>query len=208
MSLGLASVTGVWFPERCASCELPGRSPCRPCASALTPAPLLGVPDGLDTLSALLAYDHRARPLVLAVKYRNARASLATLAPPLAALVPPVGSGAVLTWAPTTRSRRRERGFDQGQLLARRLASSLARPMRPLLGRVDGPPQTGRARLDRLHGPQFVARAPSPSEVVLVDDVCTTGATLAAAATALRDAGAHTVHGVVLARTPEPRAAA
>jgi predicted amidophosphoribosyltransferase len=38
--------------------------------------------------------------------------------------------------------------------------------------------------------------------VLVVDDVCTTGATLSAAAEVLRGAGAHTVHGLVLARTP------
>jgi predicted amidophosphoribosyltransferase len=109
---------------------------------------------------------------------------------------------AVVTWAPTAPARRRGRGFDQAELLARAIASRWRRPCRALLVRAAGPPQTGRDALARRTPAGFRARARATRTVVLVDDVMTTGATLTAAARALRDGGADQVIAVTAARTP------
>jgi predicted amidophosphoribosyltransferase len=161
------------------------------------------VPDGLDSLTALLRYDLRSSPFVAAVKYRGARASLGASAPALARLLDPGVESPVLTWAPTTDSRRRRRGFDQAEVIAGLVAREFGVSPRPLLQRLPGPHQTGRTRSERLHGVGFVADGPVPSVVVVCDDVVTTGATLDAAAAALREAGARVVRGLALARTPE-----
>jgi predicted amidophosphoribosyltransferase len=108
----------------------------------------------------------------------------------------------VVAGSPTPPARRRARGFDQAQLLAAAVARCLRLPCRPLLRRALGPPQTGRTLPERRTGPAFAARAPSPTRVLIVDDVVTSGATLASAARALRQAGAREVHAVVAARTP------
>jgi predicted amidophosphoribosyltransferase len=110
-----------------------------------------------------------------------------------------------VTWAPTTLERRRARGFDPAEVLARAVARGLGVPCARLLDRRPGPPQTGLAAAARLLGPRFVARRAAPSRVLLVDDVATTGATLAAAAAALRGAGAQNVLAITGARTPPPR---
>src|SRR5258706_109446 len=70
------------------------------------------------------------------------------------------------------------------------------------LDRQPGPPQTGLAAAARLVGPRFVARREVPTRVLLVDDIATTGATLTAAAAALRAAGAQNVLAITAARTP------
>jgi predicted amidophosphoribosyltransferase len=72
------------------------------------------------------------------------------------------------------------------------------------LRRLPGPPQTGLPAVDRRRGPVFRARNAAPFTVLLVDDVATTGATLAAAAAALREAGAARVLAATAARTPLP----
>jgi predicted amidophosphoribosyltransferase len=147
------------------------------------------------------------RELVARLKYRNARSSLRWLGSAMASLVDP-GSIDVVTWAPTTAARRRARGFDQGELLARAVARRLRRPCRPLLRRGPGPAQTGRSALERRAGPVVVAtrRVPAGARVLLVDDVVTTGSTLTAAARALRVGGAGEVSALVAARTPLKRA--
>ncbi len=203
MSHPLRSLRGVFLPTSCPVCGARGPAPCRACATDLRRAPSLPPPIGVDSCHALFAYDGAARELVARLKYRNARSSLPFLADGLAALVgAPVD---VVTWAPTTTARRRQRGFDQAELLARALARRLRVPCRPLLLRRPGPIQTGQPLEGRRSGPVFHPARPTPTRVLLVDDVVTSGATVAAAARTLRAAGAVEVHVAAAARTPPRR---
>jgi predicted amidophosphoribosyltransferase len=156
---------------------------------------------GLDRCHALWAYDGATRDLVTELKYRRRRDLVPQVADLLAALARPP-AGALVTWAPTATERRRHRGADHAELLARALARRWAARCRPLLRRRPGPPQTGRDAAARRRHPGFEATGQAPRAVVVVDDVATTGATLRAAAAALRGAGAAEVVGVVMARTP------
>jgi predicted amidophosphoribosyltransferase len=165
--------------------------------------PSLPAPPGLVTCRALVAYDDVARDVLTALKNHDERAHVAELAGPLAALVPDV-DGLVVTWAPTSDRRRRARGFDQAELLARAVARRLRRPARRLLRRVPGPPQAGRSHDERLANPRFATVRPCAAPVLLIDDVATSGATLSRAASVLRRAGAPAVHGLVVARAPRP----
>jgi predicted amidophosphoribosyltransferase len=159
-------------------------------------------PPGVDACRALLAYEGPAREVVAQLKYRNARVSARWLAEGMAGLVEP-GEVAIVSWAPTTAQRRRARGFDQAELLARMVARRLGLPCRSLLARAPGPPQTGRTLLERRRGPVFGPRARADGvDVLLVDDVVTTGATVAAAARALRTAGAGSIVVVAAAHPP------
>lgn len=196
------------FPRRCALCGSVGPALCPPCVATLPPAPARPPPAGLEACWALLAYDGAARDLVAELKYRNHRDALDTVGRALAVLLrelvagPPSGTRAVITWAPTSRRRRRQRGYDQAHLLARRAASHAGAPTQALLSRQPGAPQTGADRAHRLVGPSFRARTVHTPTVVVVDDVWTTGATLSAAARALRAGGAERVLGLVLAARP------
>ncbi|HEX9991703.1 MAG TPA: hypothetical protein VGB14_02120, partial [Acidimicrobiales bacterium] len=130
------------LPSTCPVCGAPGRAPCPSCAASLHRAPPLATPPGVDRVVALLAYEGVGRELVARTKYRNRRAALPWLAAAMAALVAGIDVDLV-TWVPTTPARRRRRGFDQAELLARRVAARLRLPCRPLLHRLPGPAQTG-----------------------------------------------------------------
>jgi predicted amidophosphoribosyltransferase len=151
---------------------------------------------------AVLAYSGAGRRLVQALKFRSARPLVGPLATAMAALVVDAAID-VVTWAPTSASRRRRRGYDQAELLARAVARRLGCPCRPLLRRAaSAGPQTGATRAARLLGPAFHARTAVRGRVLVVDDVVTTGATLTAAASALQAAGASAVLTVAAAATP------
>ena len=180
---------------------------CAACARTLRPAPVTPAPAGIDSWVTPLAYEGIARNVIARVKYRDARSALPWLA---AALTAAVRAGAgpdeldAVTWAPTTPARRRRRGFDHAELLAGEVGAALGLPVVATLTRRPGPPQTGLASAARRAGPSFWARTPAP-RLLLVDDVATTGATLAAAARVLRAAGARRIVAATAARTPPRR---
>ena len=196
------------FPAVCPGCGTPAEPVCRSCAETLRVPPALPPPAGVDRWLAPFAYEGVARELVARLKYWRTRATVPWLASNMARLVVAAGAetdAGVVTWTPTTMSRRRARGFDHAEVLARALARNLGLPARPMLRRRPGPPQTGRPAAARRAGPRFDAHTGAFSRrVLLVDDVATTGATLAAAAEALRRAGVTSVVAVTAARTPRP----
>jgi competence protein ComFC len=113
--------------------------------------------------------------------------------------------GQVVTWVPLSGRRLRRRGFDQAEVLARAVAPRLGSVARPLLrrGRDLGSSQARRTGADRrtaLAG-AFVAIEEVPADVILVDDVLTTGSTAASCAVALKGAGAVRVSVLAAARS-------
>jgi predicted amidophosphoribosyltransferase len=196
------------FPARCPGCGRPAEPVCAACARTLRAPPPYPPPPGVDRWVALFAYDGVARDLIARVKYWRTRATVPWLAERMATLVTLAGEDSrldLVTWAPTTTSRRHDRGFDHAELLARAIARALDLPVGPTLRRRSGPPQTGQPAAVRRAGPRFDARrAELPDVVLVVDDVATTGATLTAAAAALRRRGAARVVAVTAARTPQP----
>ena len=108
----------------------------------------------------------------------------------------------VVTWAPTTTSHQHERGMDHAELIARHVGVMLALPTKRLLRRVNTVSQTGLDRDDRLISPEFVARPLGRQRnVLIIDDVVTTGATFRAAMRALVAVGALSVVCVAPSRT-------
>lgn len=203
MSLG-----AVLFAAECVCCG--GRTDsaaafCARCARRLTPPPVVPVPVGLDACRALTTYSGAGRDLVVAIKFRGRHAATGWSARALGDLLGDVPVD-VVTWAPTSAQRRRKRGFDQAELLARRLAPVLGVPWRRCLVRRSSASQTGHGRAERLAGPRFDGRrglgdVVAGRRVLVVDDVVTTGATMTAAAHPLRAAGAAGVIGAALAHT-------
>jgi predicted amidophosphoribosyltransferase len=198
-------VLDVLFPVACAGCGARGAPLCPACEDRLRSPVAAAPPPGLDAWWAPFAYEGVARELVARVKYRNVRAVVPWLADAMVGSLPMPGPRPdVITWAPTSGERRRRRGFDPAELLARAVARRLGCRVAGLLDRLPGPAQTGLPAAARRRGPRFVGRRSVPAHVLVVDDVATTGATLAAAAGTLHAAGARLVVALTAARTPPP----
>lgn len=168
------------------------------------PVPLSGV-----ALWAPLAYEGPARAVVHGLKYRGAPGLAGPMSAQIAASAPPglVAPPAALVPVPLHPARRRRRGFNQAERLAAALARRTGLEVCDCLRRTGRPSrQVGRGRAERLGGPagaiELHPRARPPSRALIVDDVATTGATLAACAAALRAAGVQRIAAVAYARTP------
>ena len=210
------------FPRRCVVCGGPAQALCGPCADGLD---RLGEPRcgrcgaptawpvercrecsgrriAFATARAAVAYDDAARLLVAAWKERGLR-KLAALAAELVCEVVPRPRSYTLTFVPADPNRRLERGHNPAERLAVEIGARWDLPVAPLLARSHGvAPQRGLPLAERRRNVRgvFQATGNAPGTVVLVDDVYTTGATVSAAATALRKAGARRVEVVTFAR--------
>jgi len=139
-------------------------------------------------------YDYRGpvRAAIVAAKVGGARRGWGPLARPLAdrlaSMRPPVDA---VTWVTSVPARVRVRGLDHARAIAEVVATALDAPLARLLDVSSGP----------VHQEGYRATMSLPgSDIVLVDDVLTTGATAWRAAAALRDGGAGSVVLVTLAR--------
>jgi ComF family protein len=159
-------------------------------------------------LFAPLAYEGPARAMVRALKFRGATLAADAMAAQIAAGAPPgTLDRGVLVPVPLHPRRRRRRGFNQAERLAAALARRVGLPVADCLRREGAAhTQVGRdrgARLAGVHGTVALrVGVGSPARPIVVDDVVTTGATLAACAAALRAGGAREVRAVAYARTP------
>jgi ComF family protein len=163
----------------------------------------------LGRVATAIAYAQTGAELVRRFKFDGRRDALEVLIEPLAARAARLPA-APLVAVPRHASRVRETGFDPVWALGRALARRSGRPLldAALLRTRPTPPQSGTSLGARRRNVESSFRAADgrieAERVLLLDDVATSGATLAAAARALREAGARRVIRLALAGTPPP----
>lgn len=207
------------LPAECVGCGEEGSPLCRACAPALdarlgadpgVPIGLPGdLPEPLLQLEWCAPFSGTVRHALHAIKYRGERRLAEPLGQAVARRWQAAGVGAdLVTHVPVHASRARQRGYDQAELIARVAADTLGLPFAPLLARRR---QTiAQFDLDRADRASNVAGAfevrrggsPNPADrwVLLIDDVVTTGSTMAACGEAIEAAGALGVSAIAVAR--------
>ena len=159
----------------------------------------------LDSVRIATAYEATAKTLIWKLKLAGAQSAAGIMAKCMAVLLNNVAPATVIVPVPTATSRVRQRGYDQASLLARALSRQTRLPYYNCLARDGQTHQHGLPRHQRLKQLTAAFRVSrggisKATPIILVDDVVTTGATLEAAASVLRAAGAKRVDAVVFAR--------
>lgn len=209
-----AALLDLLFPPKCPFCrrvlDAPGMCPA--CEKSLPwtdeARGLRELPGGL-LCAAPLWYEGPVREAVRRFKFRGG----VTAAGPLGALIAQAaadrfsGEFDAVTWVPVSAERLRKRGYDQSRLLAERACKLWGAEPEALLRKVrDNPAQSGlesaEARWRNTQGVYQAQGDPAGRRILLIDDVCSTGATLVSAAGILLTAGAA---GVVCAAAAFPR---
>ena len=190
-------------PVDCAGCGNADRSLCPACRRAIEPAVTPRTLDDGSTVFTALRYEGVARQALLALKESGRTDVAKPLALSLApALARAFAHGAEIVAVPTSRAAWRRRGYDPVALLARKAGYDLARVLvherktisQKTLGLGD--------RANNLHESMSARMPLAGRRFVIVDDILTTGATIAEAARAIREAGGEVVGGAALAFTP------
>lgn len=192
----------------CDACRASFRSASPAAATFVQADPAIVVGEALTLAIAAFRYEGALRRALQRLKYGGG----GRLAGPLAASAEPalrrlldVCGPLPLVPVPVHVARQRERGYNQAELIAQALGSRVGLPVMDLLRRPRA--TTKQHRLDRagrlrnLRGAFAMAPGIRPApEVIVVDDILTTSATLEACASVLLAAGATTVYGFALAR--------
>lgn len=218
----LTQAVALVCPPSCLACRAPctaGQVVCVACDATLSALPFgpVAPPRGPALANHFAAFPMRgpARDLVHALKFGGGAAAAAPMARMIAARAPAgVFDDALLVPVPAHPWRRRTRGFNQSRLLARELARLTGAAVADVLARAPGePPQTGlpRERRLRLSGSSIFVRpnatlrheplARRKTNVLLLDDVTTTGVTLEICASAIGKRTAAPVGAVTFAAT-------
>ena len=177
---------------------------CPDCAALLHPCVNPAPPPEVDGLAAAFLYETHAARAVKALKFRDEPVFAEFLAHHMS--IPPDWQIDAMVPVPLHPWRELWRGYNQSQLLAAHIAKKTEIPLIPqLLRRVrNTAPQSslrGKARRNNLKRAFAADPATVGQNILLIDDVCTTGTTLSACAQALKKAGAARVYALTATAT-------
>lgn len=193
------------FPARCTLCgkiTAGGRRVCNSCMKHNPPQAhfrLLEEPEFSLFCVSAYEYEGQARQAILQYKFRGKKEKATGFAQALTLALPPRWQTAdVVCWVPISHQRRRERSYDQSELVARKVAKAIGRPCRKLLQKVvNNQPQHELNADQRWENVRNVYLADNKQcqgkTILLIDDIVTTGATMLECASCLLRAGAKEV---------------
>lgn len=216
----IQSLLNTIAPDDCLSCGVEGSILCEWCRLEMEPIPSRcfrchAQTDDFETCASckkqtnlkrvmiVQEYKGLAKDLVRSLKYDCKRQASKPIAAAIYDSLPYLPSVDFVTNVPTAPERRRQRGFDHTAHIAKEVARLQGGTFREVLTRLNNTHQVGSKRKDRISQAEgsydLKPYDISGKEILLIDDVITTGATLEASTRLLKKAGAKRVHIAVFA---------
>lgn len=204
-------VKELLFPRKCILCRgvltMKETDLCHDCRSGAPEFDEERRVSGIDAVTSVWFYEDAVRDSLLRFKFHHKPGYAEGYGRLMAMRVArEIRSIDLITWVPVSGRRRRQRGYDQSELLARTMSKELGITVKPVLKKIrHNPPQSGiedaaQRRANVLGAYRVTDEAALQNKrVLLVDDILTTGATAGECTRKLKEAGAESVSLAVVA---------
>lgn len=225
----IEAIVSLLAPHTCLICKKEGLPLCAQCAIShlkvpgptcyvcgsvgqiSNPCPSCAPFSPIGRLFVASNYEAVSKDMVACLKFDRAKTAAEVIADWMHKTLPYLNENTLVSPVPTANKRVRKRGYDQAGLIARRFAKKRGLKYRNALRRVGSTRQVGASRRERARQLENAYKARKASkltgkQILLIDDVLTTGATIEAAARALNSTGVASVDAAVFAFSkPKPK---
>lgn len=211
------SLLDIFFPKFCAGCGKEGNYICDNCSLFIGEAPLIYTGDGLKGLVSVWEYQGIMKKLLSDIKYKKVSDIIDDISKKaFRVIVNDVSrfsdflsflfyGDTYITYVPMYKNKEKDRGFNQAELIAEEIGKITGKKVVPLLKKIKDTESQAKlsrkARLVNLKDAFECRKCSRFQNLVLVDDIYTTGATMRECCKILKKAGAKKVWGFTLART-------
>jgi ComF family protein len=201
------NIMDVLFPRMCVGCGKEGNYICEECNLFLSEANSIFTKGNLAEIISVWEYEGLIKEIILKIKYDGMFDAISELVEKaFERREPYIPENVIITFTPMFLRKEKRRGFNQAELIAREVGKITGRKVLPLLEKTrDTPSQTKLCREERIKNVrdafQIREGISCPKDVLIIDDVWTSGATMEECARVLKKSGARNIRGFVLART-------
>ncbi len=200
-------IIDVLLPRRCLACGKEGKYICEKCSLFLSEAPTLFAAGDLEELVSVWEYEGVIKKIIFKIKYEGVFDIINELVKKAFEIREPyIPEDTTIIFVPMFKKKEKQRGFNQAELIARKVGEITNREVLPLLEKIkDTPSQTELDKEERMSNVKDSFRRKERvncyNNILLVDDVWTSGATMQECCKTLKRSGVKRVFGFTLART-------
>ncbi len=203
-------VVDLLLPVQCVACGKEGKYICEKCSLFLSEAPSVFQAGGLEELVSVWEYEGLIKKIILKIKYKGMFDAINEFVEKAFEIREPyIPEDTTITFVPMFKKKEKRRGFNQAKLIAKKVGEITSRKVLPFLEKIkDTSSQTElnkEERMENIKGSfrllRTVLNSELPENVLIVDDVWTSGATMQECCRVLKKAGVKKVWGFTLART-------
>jgi len=202
------NIIDILLPKTCVGCGKEGKYICKKCSLFFSEAPSIFMTGGLEELVGAWEYEGLIKNIIFKIKYDGMFDAIGELVEKAFKIREPyIPEDTTITFVPMFRKKEKRRGFNQAELIAKKVGEITDREVLSLLEKIkDTPSQTELNKEERIENVKGAFCSMSDikqtwENVLLVDDVWTSGATMQECCRILKRSGVKRVWGFTLART-------